>query len=128
MSHRTVRINELVQRELSDILRKYYQAEAVAITITEVRVAPDLRDGRVFVSIVGNEEVMDEKLRWLKRQAAAIREELSRRIVLKYLPKLEYVLDRSAARSARVLGLLDQLPPMEEAPPAPPEAPEPPEA
>ena len=55
MSNRTVRVNELVQREISDILRKHYQSEAVTITISEVRVSPDLRDARVFVSVVGDD-------------------------------------------------------------------------
>ena len=49
MSSRTIRVNELLRRELGDILRKHYQAEAVAMTVTEVRVAPDLRDAIVFV-------------------------------------------------------------------------------
>jgi ribosome-binding factor A len=109
VSHRTVRINELVQRELSDILRRRYQSESVAITITEVRVAPDLRDARVFVSIVGGDDVVEERLRWLRRHAPAIREEMGRRIVLKYLPRFDYVLDRSVVRSVRVLQLLDEL-------------------
>jgi ribosome-binding factor A len=109
MSHRTVRINELVQRELSDILRKRYQAEAVTLTITEVRVAPDLRDARVFVSVIGTEEEAELKLRWLRKQSAAIREELSKRIVIKFLPKFEYRLDRSLVRTNKVLGLLDDM-------------------
>ena len=70
MSNRTVRVNELVQREISDILRKRYQSEAVAITISEVRVSPDLRDARVFVSVVGSEETAEAKLRWLRSKAA----------------------------------------------------------
>jgi len=109
MSNRTVRINELVQRELSEILRRRYQTEAVSLTITEVRVAPDLRDARVFVSIVGSDDEADDRMRWLRRQAPAIREELGRRIVLKYLPKFEYLLDKSAARSVRILQLLDEI-------------------
>jgi ribosome-binding factor A len=109
MSNRTVRVNELVQRELSDILRKRYQSESVTITITEVRVSPDLRDARVFVSVVGDEAAAEEKLRWLRRHAAEIREEISRRIVLKYLPKFEYVLDHSAIRGARILQVLDEI-------------------
>src|SRR5688572_28419424 len=109
MSNRTVRVNELVQREISDILRKRYQSEAVAVTITEVRVSPDLRDARVFVSVVGDEETADEKLRWLRTKAAVIREEVSRRIVLKYLPKFEYILDDSAIRGARILQMLDEI-------------------
>jgi ribosome-binding factor A len=116
VSTRTIRINELVQRELSSILRQRYQSESVAVTITEVRVSPDLRDGRVFVSIVGEPEVVTLKLRWLRARARAIREELGRRIVLKFLPKLEYVLDETCERGTRIQRLLDQLPP--ELPPA----------
>ncbi len=109
MSNRTVRVNELVQRELSDILRKRYQSESVAITISEVRVSPDLRDARVFVAIVAGEEEAEKKLWWLRTKAADIREELGRRIVLKYLPKFEYLLDRSAVRGARILQVLDEI-------------------
>lgn len=109
MSNRTVRINELLQRELSDILRKHYQSEAVAVTITEVRVAPDLRDARVFVSVLGGDEAAAAKLRWLRKQAPAIRAEIARRIVLKFLPKFDYLLDKSTARSTRLLGLIEQL-------------------
>src|SRR3954463_11304089 len=109
MSNRTVRVNELVQREISDILRKRYQSEAVAITISEVRVSPDLRDARVFVAIVGDEETTGQKLTWLKSKASEIREEVGRRIVLKYLPRFEYCLDESAIRGARILRMLDEL-------------------
>jgi ribosome-binding factor A len=116
MSNRTVRVNELVQREISDILRKRHQSEAVAITITEVRVSPDLRDARVFVSVVGSEEMAAEKLRWLKSKSGEIRAEVGRRIVLKYLPKFEYILDESAIRGARILNLLDQIEPTPEKP------------
>ena len=109
MSNRTLRVNELIQREISDILRKRYQSEAVAITVSEVRVSPDLRDARVFVAIVGDEETATQKLRWLRTQAGDIRAEVSRRIVLKYLPKFEYILDHSAIKGARILNLLDQI-------------------
>jgi len=109
VSNRTIRVNELLQRELSDILRKRYQTESVAITIAEVRVAPDLRDARVFISVVGSEEVGEEKLRWLRTKAADIREQISRRIVLKFLPKFEYILDHSAIRGARILNVIDEI-------------------
>jgi ribosome-binding factor A len=111
MSSRTLRLNELVQRELSEILRSDYQSESVTMTITEVRVSPDLRDARVFVSVIGDAETAEEKLRWLRRQSTAIRKEMGRRIVLKYLPKFEYILDRSTARTARLEQILDELEP-----------------
>lgn len=109
MSNRTLRVNELIQRELSDVLRKRYQSEAVAITITEVRVAPDLRDARVFVSIVGAVAEQEEKLRWLRGKAKEIREEIGRRIVLKYLPRFDYVADHSTEHGARILEVLNEI-------------------
>jgi ribosome-binding factor A len=112
VSNRTIRVNELLQREISDILRKRFQTEAVILTISEVRVSPDLRDARVFVSVVGTDEVAEQKLRWLRSKSAEIREELSKRIVLKYLPKLKYQFDTAAVRGSRILMMLDQMDPL----------------
>lgn len=109
MSNRTVRVNELVQREINDILHKRYQAESVALTVTEVRVSPDLRDARVFVAVIGSTEEAEAKLAWLRSRSAEIREEVGRRIILKYLPKFEYILDESAVRGARILQVMDEL-------------------
>lgn len=109
MSNRTLRVNELIQRELSDILRKRYQSEAVTITITEIRVAPDLRDARVFVSVVGSEEDRATKLRWLRARDRELRQELGRRIVLKYMPRFQYVEDHSTETGTRILHMLDEI-------------------
>ena len=114
MSNRIVRINELVQREISDILRKRHTAEAVAITIAEVRIAPDLRDGRVFVAILGDPAAVADRFRWLQRRSGEIRAELAKRIVMKVLPHLTNVLDKSTDRVARLLRALDEVPPAEE--------------
>lgn len=111
MSNRTLRVNELLQRELNDILHKQYQSETVAITITEIRVAPDLRDARVFVSVLGNEDDLERKLRWLRAHTKEFRHELGRRVVLKYMPQFEYVADHSTEQGARILKLLDEIEP-----------------
>lgn len=120
MSNRTLRVNELLQREFSDILRKRYQTESVAVTITEIRVAPDLRDARVFVSVVGDEETVERKLRWLRAHSRDIRHELGRRVVLKYMPRFEYIADTSLEKGTRLLKLLDELPPPAVEPTPPP--------
>lgn len=111
MSNRTLRVNELIQREMSAILHQKHQSESVTITITEVRTAPDLRDARVFVSIVGNEEEQEKKLRWLRAQSREIRFELGRRIVLKFMPRFEYLLDHSIERATHLLKMLDEVDP-----------------
>jgi ribosome-binding factor A len=111
VSNRIVRINELVQREISDILRQRFTAESIAITVSEVRIAPDLRDGRVFVAILGDEAEVAKRFRWLQKKSAEIRGELAGRIVLKFIPHLTYVLDKSSDRAARVLLALDKIEP-----------------
>ena len=121
MSNRTIRVNELIQRELSDILHRRYQSEAVALTITEVRVAPDLRDARLFISIIGNEEFVEQKLRWFRAKLPDLRLELGRRIVLKFMPRFTVTLDKSTVRGNRILAVLDELGPVSSTEPANPD-------
>ncbi len=109
MSNRTIRVNELIQRELNDILRRHYQTESISITVTEVRISTDLRDGKVFVAIIGDEEFVLRRMAWLRRQAREIRAELARRIMLKFLPNLSYSIDETTPRSAKVLQMLDDM-------------------
>jgi ribosome-binding factor A len=109
VSNRTLRVNELIQRELSDILHRRYQSEAVVVTITEVRVAPDLRDARVFVSVMGSDVEAEKKIRWLRDMAQDLRVELGRRIVLKYMPRFTFTLDKSTNRGNRILQALDEI-------------------
>jgi len=111
VSNRIIRINELVQRELGDILRQRHAAEAVGITVTEVRISPDLRDGRVFVAVIGDQATVADRFRWVQRHAKEFRAELSQRITIKFLPRLTYVLDESSVRAAKLLNLIDALPP-----------------
>jgi ribosome-binding factor A len=109
MSNRTLRVSELIQREISAYLHTRYQAEAVRITITSVRISPDLREGRVFYSVVGGAEVARECGRWLRTKAPEIRHVVGRHVVLKNVPLLTYVFDATNERGDRINQLLDQL-------------------
>ena len=79
------------------------------MTITEIRVAPDLRDARVFVSVLGDEDELQRKLRWLRAHSKEFRHELGRRVVLKFMPRFEYVPDHSAEQGSRILKVLDEV-------------------
>lgn len=109
MSTRILRVNELLQRELGGILRKRYQQEAAVISVIGVSVAPDLKEGKVFVAITGNEELIKEKMRWLSDHAKDLRHELSQKTSFKHMPLLSYEMDTTTERGNRVLGLLDEL-------------------
>ena len=109
MSNRLIRINELIQRELGAYLHTRYQEEAVAVTISGVEVAPDLKTGRIFISVIGDDDYATGRMKWLRSKAGEIRSELARRVVLKHTPAWTYVLDKAHVRSNRVLGILDEI-------------------
>ncbi len=109
MSNRTVRIAELVQRELGGYLHTKYKQEAVAITVADVQVAPDLKTGKIYFSIFGNEESVAEQFRWLLRKRAELRKELAQRIKIKFAPDWVFLLDEAVERGNRVLDILDDL-------------------
>ena len=109
MSNRTVRIAELVQRELGAYLHTKYKSEAVAITVADVQVAPDLKTGRIYFSIFGDETTVDDRFRWLLRKRTELRQELARRIKIKFAPDWTFLLDEAVERGNRVLDILDDL-------------------
>ena len=109
MSTRTLRVNELIQRELSNLLRRKYNSDAAPITITAVEVTPDVRLGKVFVSITGDDEQAADRMKWLRKHAKELRFALGDIIILKHMPVLTYELDTVTDRGNRILGLLDDI-------------------
>lgn len=109
MGQRTLRVNELILREINDLLRTFYKGEAVAITAFEVDVAPDLRQGRVYYSVLGGAVNEAEARRFFQQRGRQIRKQVGQRVTLKYLPHLTFIHDDSMERGARTLALLEEL-------------------
>lgn len=109
MSNRTVRINELLQREISSVLHTRCGQEAVLYTITGVEITPDLRTAKVYYSLLKKDADPVAGGKWLMRKVSLISEHLRRYVQLRYLPKLEFVFDDSPDRAARVHRLLDAI-------------------
>ena len=109
MSKRITRINELLQREISEQLRLRYRNEAVAITVSEVAITADLRQAKVFYSVLGDAAAVAAAGRLFRRIGPDLSQRVSRRVILKYFPKLEFVYDESLERGARILEIMDEL-------------------
>lgn len=110
MSNRKVRVGELIKREISDILHTRFQGRSVMITITDVDVSPDNKNARVLYSVVetdGRQGLHAKRL--LENNRSLFQRELSKRIILKYLPTLEFVFDEANQAANRVNALLDSL-------------------
>lgn len=109
MGQRGVRVNELIKREISDILHTRFRSEAVYITVIDVEVTPDLRRARVFFSVLGGEDRVRQSQIWLDGKRDEIRHHLGKRVVLKYLPRLAFHHDTAIERGMNLIELLDEI-------------------
>jgi ribosome-binding factor A len=109
-SQRQLRAGELVRHALVNILyEEDLQNEAMAgvsVTITEVRLSPDLRNASVFVEPLGGERA-DEIVKALNRHAGFLRGRLGHAIEMKFVPALKFMHDESFAAAERMARLFD---------------------
>ena len=108
-SHRTLRVGEQVRHALSDILMRGEVHDpllsAVTVTVTEVRMAPDLRTATAFVKpLLGRDEAV--VLKALRTNTAYLQSEVARRVQLKYAAKLRFLLDESFDEGGKIDALL----------------------
>jgi ribosome-binding factor A len=108
-SHRMERVSELVKREVSEVVLGLNLTDCGFITITAAEISPDLKDGRIYLSVIGSAEQKQRALDALERKHGHIQSELAHRIVLKYTPRLKFVLDETEARASHIEHLLDEL-------------------
>ena len=110
MSNRVTRINELLQREIGEQLRRYFGGkESVRITISEVDTSPDLRQSTIYYSVIGDAQAVVESEAFFRRIGKDLRERVMKRIVLKYFPRFNFVYDPSMERGAKLVELIDEI-------------------
>jgi ribosome-binding factor A len=110
MTTRQEKVEELLKVEISDIVQKEMRDPRLGfVTLTDVEVSPDLRHARVFVSVMGDEEQQEVSLKTLDRASGFIRGELGKRVRMRVLPEVEFRIDISIERGARIFELLQQI-------------------
>ena len=117
MKHRLERVNEVVKRELSELISRELNFEpAVLVTIPAVEISPNLKQCNVYVSVIGASYQKSDVITELQEHRVTLQRELSKRVVLKYTPHLHFKLDDSIERGSRVLEIIQDLeePPREE--------------
>jgi ribosome-binding factor A len=128
--HRLERVNELLRRELGDLLQREIHFDAPLVTIQQVDVTPDLKNAHVYLSVIGSEKQRKGVLSQLYTRRPHLQFLLSRRVTMKHTPQLHFKLDEGIERGTRIIHLMDELdllPSHEaselDAPGKPPEAP-----
>ena len=111
MKHRQLRVNELLRRELSNIVARELNFENALVTINQVDVTTDLKNAHVYVSVLGeNKNVLAQ----LEEHRVPLQTQLARHVVLKYTPHLIFHLDDSIERGTRVIKILQEIEPPNE--------------
>jgi ribosome-binding factor A len=104
---RQARVSDLLRREIGELVqRKYADSTQPLITVTEVRVSGDLRQARIFVTVLADAERQHIALKNLQNARQELRKLLAERIELKYVPSLQFLIDDSAERAQRIEELL----------------------
>jgi ribosome-binding factor A len=109
VSERTRRLDHLLTEEISRILTREVQDPRIGfVTITGVKVTPDLRHATVWASIIGDERERRTTLRALESAMPYVRHHLGE-LRLKRIPDLHVREDDSAERGTRVMELLERI-------------------
>ena len=110
-SQRQLRVGELIKQTLSMIFireeAKIPELDTKSITVTEVRMSPDLKTAKIFIIPLGgkdSEKVIDK----LKEFSFVIRKVLSKKIIVKFMPKLFFVKDDSFDYAEKIESLIRQ--------------------
>ena len=116
-SNRISRINEEIQRQLSEQFRRLKDprvSQTGMVSITRVDTTGDLRYARIYVSALDKSQEK-EVLKGLKSAAGFLRRELGRSLQLRYTPELQFVADDSIQHGAHILEVLRQVEQQDEA-------------
>jgi ribosome-binding factor A len=103
MNHRLDKINGELKRVLAGVLREVKDPRiSTMTTVTGVEATKDLKQAKVFVSVLGTEEQQKAALKGLHSAEGFIRRELGMNIDLHFTPQLTFVLDRSMETGAKI--------------------------
>jgi len=108
--HRTDRVSDSIRREVADILTRHVKDPRVAlITITDVRVARDLKHARIYFTSMREGAELQAVHDGLRAAAGFVQRKLGQRLHLRYTPQLCFSYDASVARGIRMNQLLARL-------------------
>jgi ribosome-binding factor A len=109
MSQRVQKVQKLTRQVLGEEIQNLKDPRIGFATVTAVRVTPDLRQARVFVSVLGSDDEKEATMAALKKAAPHLRRELDRQMRMKYSPELMFELDQGAEVAERMEEIFKQL-------------------
>ncbi|MBP3926940.1 MAG: 30S ribosome-binding factor RbfA [Clostridium sp.] len=110
-SIKNTRINNEVQRELSEIISREVKDPRIhpMTSVVSVEVTPDLKYCKAYISVLGSEESGKDTIQGLRSAVGFIRNQLARRINLRNTPELTFILDQSIEYGVHMTRLIDEV-------------------
>ena len=110
MSLRTERVASLIREEVGTLFTREFRDPSYGlITVTEVRMTSDLRIARIYVSVLGNEEVKQRTMKMLEDKKPQVRSLIGSHIRLKFTPSVQIYADDTLERVEHINRLIKQI-------------------
>jgi ribosome-binding factor A len=110
MNQRASRVGDQIQAELASLLTRQVHDPGIGfLTITSVKVSPDLQQARVYYTTIGDDKAKRESARALDRATPFLRRQVGQRLRLKRVPELTFFYDESIEKGDRVERILQEL-------------------
>ncbi|AUS09129.1 30S ribosome-binding factor RbfA [Laceyella sacchari] len=107
---RVSRVGEQVKKELSQIIQQEIKDPRIGfVTVTAVEMSGDLQVAKVYISVMGSADQKSQTLSGLEKAKGYIRSEVGRRIKLRHVPELVFVIDNSLDRGEHISRLLTEV-------------------
>lgn len=110
-SVKNTRINGEVQKELANLIRGEIKDPRISpwTSVVSVEVSPDLKTCKAWISVLGNENEIENTLKGLNSAEGFIRRELARRINLRNTPEIRFIMDQSIAYGVDMSKKIDDV-------------------
>lgn len=111
MTRRIERVNSLLVEVIAEVVMREVKDPRIPglITITRVETSPDLRQAKVFFSIIGSEKEKKTALQVLQEAAGFISLTASKKVVLRFFPQLTFKIDDTIEKHQRIDDLLKKI-------------------
>ncbi len=107
---RVEKLQELIKQEIGKmILTDIKDSRIGFVTVTGVEMTGDLREAKIYVSLMGNEEQVKDSWEGLQNALTFFRREIGRRVRLRFTPKLSFAIDNSLDYGEHIQKLLLQI-------------------
>ena len=107
--NRMRRVNSTLKETIAENVADLKDPRLGFVTITGVDTSPDLRNARVYFSVLGKAEEQASSLEALEAASSKLRAQLGNEIRMKYTPQLEFLIDESIERGAHILSILHSI-------------------